>query len=276
MRHAGCCLQPDPPGPASPGRARGSLHPDSAPRRSDPDRRRRRPLPVPAAAATVVRRIVAAWRAFWFAPAPLVDLGVARAIVAGIFLLLDPRTRYLRVAFIPPPLWKPLPLVAALGLPQPGLATLQWMGVVTTALLIAAALGVLARAALTALVPLVLLQEAWLNSAGKITHGTIPLVWALVFLVLSPCDRRFTVGEAWRRIRGHGASGPVESGHARWPLLLVFAEIAAFYCAAGVTKLRTSGLAWADGWTLQYFLLTAGTPAGLWIAGSRSLCAALS
>jgi hypothetical protein len=223
-----------------------------------------------------VRRIVDAWRAFWFTPASLVDLGVARVIVAGIFLLLDPRTRYLRVAFIPPPLWKPLPVVAALGLPQPGLAALQWMGSVTTGLLVASALGILARVALVALLPLVLLQEAWLNSAGKITHGTIPLVWALALLALSPCDRRFTVGEAWRRVRGRGASAAAESAHARWPLLLVFAEIASFYCAAGVTKLRTSGFAWADGWTLQYLLLMAGTPAGLWIAGSRSLCALLS
>src|SRR5262249_44640533 len=154
------------------------------------------------------------------------------------------------VALIPPALWKPLPVVAAFGLPQPSLATLHWMGLLTAALLVAAALGIVARVALVALVPLILLQEAWLNSAGKLTHGTSPLVRALVFLVLSPCDRRFTVGEAWRRLRGRGASEPLESVHARWPLLLVFAEIAAFYCAAGVTKLRTSGLAWADGWTL--------------------------
>jgi len=221
-------------------------------------------------------KIVAAWRYYWFAPGSLVDLGVARAIVATIFLELDPRTRYLHAALLPPRLWTPLPVVAALGLSQPSLRLLEWMGPATTALLLAVALGIWTRLAIVVLLPLILVQEAWINCAGKITHGTVPLVWALLFLSLSPCDRRFTVSAAWRRMRGGGDPLPATSSHARWPTLLLFAEVAAFYCGAGIAKVRTSGLAWADGWTLQYLLLNADTPAGRWIAESRPLCALLS
>ena len=57
---------------------------------------------------------------------------------------------------------------------------------------------------------------------------------------------------------------------------LVFIEIAAFYAQAGYAKLRTSGAAWADGYTLQYYLLQKATPAGLWLAEHLWLCCALS
>src|SRR5262249_34128418 len=106
-------------------------------------RRADRREPRPRRVADVLVRAGAALR-----PPRLSALGAPPAIVAGIFLLLDPRTRYLRVALIPPALWKPLPVVAALGLPQPGLAMLQTMGSVTAALFVASALGILARVAL--------------------------------------------------------------------------------------------------------------------------------
>jgi hypothetical protein len=220
-----------------------------------------------------MRRLVAAWHRHWFAPASLVDLGVARAVVAGIFLALDPRTRYLRVALVPAAFWRPLAVVAAL--PQPDLATLRLMGHATAALLVAVLVGVWTRVALVAVLPLLFVQEAWLNSAGKIVHGTLPAVWALVFLVLSPCDRRFALGPAWRRWRT-GTPPPATSRYARWAVELAFVEVAGFYALAGVSKLRTAGLGWADGWTLQYFLLLMGTPAGLALAASPALCAVLS
>jgi hypothetical protein len=213
------------------------------------------------------RRLLTAWRRYWFEPASLVDLGIARLVIAAIFLVLDPRTRYLRVAAIPPALWAPLPIVAAL--PQPDLVLLVWLGRATAVLLVALALGIFTRPALVLLLPLILVQEAWLNSAGKITHGTIPVTWALAFLVLAPCNRRFALDALWRR------PAPRESRYARWPIELTFVAVAAFYCLAGVAKLRTAGLAWADGWTLQYELLT-GTPTGIWVAQSRMLCAVLS
>jgi hypothetical protein len=39
---------------------------------------------------------------------------------------------------------------------------------------------------------------------------------------------------------------------ARWPLDLLFVELAAFYFFAGISKLRDAGPAWMDGYTLQW------------------------
>ncbi len=44
----------------------------------------------------------------------------------------------------------------------------------------------------------------------------------------------------------------------------------------GYSKLREGGLAWADGYTLQYHLLDVGSPAGRRLAAHLGLCAALS
>ena len=64
--------------------------------------------------------------------------------------------------------------------------------------------------------------------------------------------------------------------YARWPFELLYVELAAYYCLAGVSKLRASGIEWADGYTLQYYLLIKGAPLGEWLASHLWACAALS
>jgi len=114
-----------------------------------------------------------------------------------------------------------------------------------------------------------------------VSHGTVPLLYAMLFLALSPCDRALALGPWVRRLlaaRTGRAAAPARrtSTYARWPLDLLFVELAAFYFLAGVSKLRDSGLAWADGYTLQYRLLANGTPAGEWLAQHLGWCSALS
>jgi hypothetical protein len=56
----------------------------------------------------------------------------------------------------------------------------------------------------------------------------------------------------------------------------VVVVVVAYYWKAGVAKLLDSGLAWADGSTLQFYLMTNGRPAGMALATWPSLCAAAS
>jgi hypothetical protein len=124
-------------------------------------------------------------------------------------------------------------------------------------------------------------QEGLLNCFGKSGHGTIPLLYALLFFALSPCGRVLSVDALLRRIgrrlRELPHAPPVRrSMHARWPFELLFVELAAYYFLAGFAKLASSGVAWADGHTLQYYLLEKATPSGLWLASHPALCAVLS
>lgn len=226
-------------------------------------------------------RLLASWRTYWFTPASLTTLGVARLVLVTIIFFLNGRTRFLRVAMVAPQFWAPIGLVQALGMAQPSLATMQWMATASTMLLLAAGLGLGARVALAVLFPLLLVQEALLNSLGKVSHGTIPLLYAVLFFALAPCDRGFGLGAVFRRARAaaRGEFAPEvnrQSAYARWPLELLFIQLAAFYFLAGRSKVRVVGLRWADGYTLQFYLLALGMPAGYWLASHLWLCTALS
>jgi hypothetical protein len=114
-------------------------------------------------------------------------------------------------------------------------------------------------------------QEAWVDSLGKVTHATLPLLYAILFLALSPCDR---VLSARARLRGRPAE--VRSPDARWPIELVVVVLAGYYWKAGMAKLLASGLAWADGSTLQFYLLASRVEWGVRLASVPAACAVLS
>jgi len=239
-------------------------------------------VPARALSGHAGRRIVTAWRRYWFTPASLTDLGVSRIVLVAIILYLNGPGRYVRVAVVDPALWSPVPLLQVLGIGQPTVTAIQWMSLASNMLLVCAALGLLARPALLTALPLLLVLEAMGNSVGKVTHALIPLLYAVLFFGLGPSDRAFSLGAMWHRARaahrtGLGSLPPSRtSAMAGWPLDLLFVELAAFYFFAGVSKLRDAGLAWMDGYTLQYHLLFKGTAAGAWLAGHLGLCALLS
>lgn len=223
----------------------------------------------------------ARWRQFWFAPAPLVDLAIARVLLCAIVLRLHGDVRVLAVGLVSAEHWKPLPWIEALGFSRPPMVPeLVWWGRATRIALASAALGFATNVSLLAVLVLQLVQEAFLNCFGKTSHGTIPLLYALLFFALSPCGRVLSLDaalrRAWCRVRNVPAQSVSCSVYARWPFDLLFVELAAYYFLAGVAKLRESGLLWADGATLQYYLLEKATPAGLWLAGHVRLCSALS
>jgi hypothetical protein len=226
------------------------------------------------------RRLLDAWRRYWFTPASLTNLGIARILLAAILLWLDGTTRFLGVSAMLPAFWTPIPLLRLLGFGQPGARLLEWLSSVNVALLCALGLGVFTRTALALLFPLQLYLESLLNCFGKVSHGTIPDIYALFFLLLAPCDRGFALGAIWRRARAAGAA-PVAapsrlSPFAGWPFDLLFVELAAYYCLSGLSKLRDGGLGWADGYALQYYLLLMRMPGGMWLASHLWLCTALS
>jgi hypothetical protein len=220
----------------------------------------------------IANAIVARWRDFWFREGSLVDLACARIVLVLLVLYLDADGRCLRVAIVSPDHWKPIALLQALGIGRPDWTQLVWLDGATRVALIAAGVGLMTNVALAIAFVLQLVQEALVNSAGKVTHATIPLLYAMLFLSVAPIGKRLSVDAAIAR---HGRILPV-SRDARWPLELILVEIAAFYAQAGYAKLRAGGLAWADGYTLQYYLLEKGTPVGMWLAEHLWACAALS
>jgi hypothetical protein len=99
----------------------------------------------------------------------------------------------------------------------------------------------------------------------------------MAFLACSPCGRALSLDAVWRRWRTASPTRhPEAPPGTRWPLELLFVALASFYFQAGFAKLSVGGLAWADGYTLQYYLIDKGAPAGAWIAASLPACRVLS
>jgi hypothetical protein len=212
------------------------------------------------------------WRRHWFDPAPLADLAIARLVLVAVIVVLDGSGRAAFVADAPPQFYEPIPFLTAIGLPhQPARAVVDLVARVETGALVLVAIGLCARPALLGVFVLQTIQEAWTNSLGKVTHATLPLLYALLFLALSPCDRVLSVRAL---VRGR----PEErcSPDARWPIELAFVALAGYYAKAGVAKLLDGGIAWADGATLQHYLLGNGSDAAMWLAASPGLCRILS
>jgi hypothetical protein len=219
-----------------------------------------------------MKRALARWHRHWFEPAPLADLAMARIVVVLILVALGAGGRATSVAHAPPGFFHPIALLRAIGLEaQPSPALVARVGSIENGLLVLAGLGILARPALAGIFVLQLVQEAWGNSLGKVTHATVPLLYTIVFLALAPCDRVLSL-RAWLRGRPPASLSP----DARWPIELAVVVLTAYYWKAGVAKLHDSGLAWADGATLQFYMLTNHTPWGTWLAGFPAACAALS
>lgn len=225
-------------------------------------------------------RVLAAWRCHWFPDAPLADLAIARVLVVAAVLYLNGSLRFFNVARAPAITWDPIPLFAALGVTQPSAATVALLHEATTVSLVAAALGLCTNAALLCAFVLQLVLEGFLNSFGKVTHATIPLLHAMLFFALAPCGRVWSVDSlirrAWRRRRGLPVDEPSHSRFARWPFELLLVELAFYYFDAGLSKLAASGLAWMDGATLQFSLVKLGGAVAAVVASHLWLCALLS
>lgn len=229
---------------------------------------------------SLAARVLAAWRRRWFPDAPLADLAIARVLVVAAVLYLNGSLRFFNVARAPALTWDPIPLFAALGATQPGAATVTLLHQTTTVALVAAALGLLTNAALLCAFVLQLVLEGFLNSFGKVTHATIPLLHAMLFFSLAPCGRVWSLDallrRAWRRWRGLPTEQSRRSRFARWPFELLLVELAFYYFDAGLSKLAASGLAWMDGATLQYSLVKLGGAVAAVVAPHLWLCALLS
>jgi len=155
-----------------------------------------------------------------------------------------------------PLLFRPHGAIAALGLPWIPPGILWTISAITGIFWLFAAIGLLGRlsAIVTAGGAFLLHGYCWGSSAYN--HNYVLPIYVLAALCFAAPDPVWSA-DAWiRRSLGrpaaaqHNTRGVGATGFARM-LALVF--VVAFYFCAGVTKLTTSGLSWADGHTIAYW-----------------------
>jgi len=234
-------------------------------------------------------------------PAPLRDLGVARAVIVGLALALllwpglprmslasDPAYQAL-LTHAPAGLFDPPGalrlLLPDVGRPSAGLLEAIWMGAVACALL--GAVGAFGRLPLVGLAWANTVLVAHAYSYGEYHHPEALHSIALWVVAIAPSTRAFSVEEMRRRAREARVSGrfrpqegPRLSAHARWPLVLLALLFAVTYFDAAIEKLLGAGLDWFDPQTMAFFMAVDGTrqemPIAIWLSQHLAFLAPLS
>jgi hypothetical protein len=204
---------------------------------------------------------------WWFGATDAYQLGVFRVLltlwiahdyVVRVFPRLGAIADRSREFFDPPLVARAL---AWLGLPiPPSSADLPLLRGLAIALCAAALLGLLTRAALIGLAALNLYLGAAVHSWGYAAHAAAMPALVLVVIAFAPGVASFSC-EAWlaaRRARRRGLPEPDRSRFgapiSAWPVRLTLVLLCLYYFASGSAKLRNSGLSWADGRTLSFYL----------------------
>jgi hypothetical protein len=124
------------------------------------------------------------------------------------------------------------------------------------------------------------LYFSWVvQSSGKINHGDLVLTWVMLVIAFSRAADAWSLDALLRRLRGKPR--PAWSAAYHWPVRFIGLLVATQYGAAGLSKLKRSGLEWGLGGSLRWRLLShqfthsPPTKVGVWIARSPLLCQVL-
>lgn len=218
------------------------------------------------------------WQAYWFAPAPCLDLAVVRVIAVAVQVALLPGTlagtSLDRFEGFDQAYWDPVLIQRLLNLllgidGRPPLALVQSAHTVALVAGIAAVVGLATNLSLAVLVAAVVYVQSFLYSFGDYHHREAIMAIALGALAISPSGHALSV-DAWLRRRLGWRPAPERSEFAGWPIKLIGWWFVLMYMSAVIGKFFHGGFDWVNGYTLQYYLAVDGLqkdrPLGVWLS----------
>lgn len=215
-----------------------------------------------------MERLLRAWDSYWFSPASLQRLAFCRLLAFGLLivdLLFLQNDVFFRSA--DPYFWQPIQFLRVLdkvfgfGPPEP--AVLRIIATLTVILAFGAFVGYRTRiCAFSSSLLYFYLTAVVFSWFAKVHHTHGVLVLLLLALSLSPCGEALSIDALLKRMRASVARMRFSpewetetSRYAGWPLRLIGIIVCLVYFSSGYAKLKVSGLAWADGHTLSYWII---------------------
>ncbi len=193
------------------------------------------------------------WLDYWFAPVGPDRLALGRIVFYGALFLLyalsDLRPFGHLATF-----WSPLPTFALLGLPVPTVGGLVVAQMAWKVALSCCCVGFLTRPAAVVSFILGFYLIVLPYNFGSLKHDDAIAVLVLGVLALARTGDAYSL-DRWLATRRKPGIAIPSSGEYRWPVLVVCLLTAWVFCAAGLSKLRLSGLEWIFSDTLVIMLL---------------------
>jgi hypothetical protein len=210
------------------------------------------------------------WNHFWFEPGPAVTLGTCRLLFFGALFLwqlphdFSPWGAYSRV------FWMPIPLFERLGLRPLDPSLLTFVQIVWKASLFLSAIGLFARPAMLVAFALGTYLMGMPHNFGQTQHFDTLVVFASLALALSRAGDAVSIDALVYAAREGRSRQSADDGEYTWPIRFIWVAMALIFCAAGISKLRHSGLEWilSDNMALlllrQQYHISDGEPLTRW------------
>src|SRR5262245_25303010 len=192
----------------------------------------------------MIERLAARWREFWFAPAPVTNLAIARVLFfLGLTLFYLPHD-FSGWGDVSTALYQPIWLFDRFGLPVLSVQSLRIVQAVWKVSLACACIGVYTRTSLLVAAILGTYLLGLGHNFGQTYHFDAILVLAFWILAFSRAGDAWSVDAVRREARNPGRHPVSPSGEYRWPVQLILVALSLVFFAAGTAKLRASGTAW--------------------------------
>ncbi len=210
--------------------------------------------------------LVNKWSNYWFRPGRCFDLALVRIVLVGLqcYLLLSYSFPSLMYALsLPEYLYQPrvvLRVLMPFGVPMPSETSVLVIFWVTFLFGIFSFFGFLTRLSLAVFALLNTVLQAFIYSFGDVHHPEAVMMFALFALALGPSGRVASI-DAWLRARKQTGNEnsvgllEIEEPGAAWPILFIQWFFPLMYLSAVVSKLTRGGIEWANGISLQYFMI---------------------
>ena len=200
------------------------------------------------------------WMRFWFEPIEPLNLGLCRILCFGAFFLLYLDYDVTSWAEVSDSLWMPVWLFQILHLPVLSSSLLVVLQSVWKISLALSSIGLFTRISTVSSFILGMYLLGLPHNFGKVNHSDAIVLFIFGFMALSRCGDSCSIDRLIRKARQRNDTShqrPHVSGEYTWPVKAVWVMFALIFFAAGVSKLRTSGLEWIFSDNIAVLLLRA-------------------
>jgi predicted DCC family thiol-disulfide oxidoreductase YuxK len=192
----------------------------------------------------MLRKAVASWREFWFAPVAPINLAVSRFMFfLGLTLFYLPHD-FAGWGDVSPSLLQPIWLFDRFSIPVFSHSGLNVIQVTWKLSLFFACIGLFTRPSMFVAAVLGTYLLGLGHNFGQTYHFDAILVLAFWILAFSRAGDAWSIDSLRRAAKNPEAEPPAPNAEYQWPVQLILVALSFVFFAAGFAKLRTSGLAW--------------------------------